>query len=35
MTEHKHGMKTKTIKSIIRRKVDGWLETIEDAALKE
>ena len=35
MTDHKHGMKAKTIKSIIRRKVDGWLETIEDAVLKE
>jgi hypothetical protein len=34
VTEHKHGMKTKTIKSIIRRKVDGWLDTIEDSALK-
>lgn len=35
MSEHRHGMKTKTIKSILRRKIDGWLDTIEDAALKE
>jgi len=30
-----HGMKAKSIKSIIRRKVDGWLETIEDKDLRE
>jgi hypothetical protein len=30
-----HGMKAKSIKSIIRRKVDGWLDTIEDKDLKD
>jgi hypothetical protein len=30
----KHGMKAKTIKSILRRKIDSWLETIEDKELR-
>ena len=29
------GMKAKTIKSIIRRKVDAWLESIEEPAMRE
>ena len=29
------GFKTKTIKSIIRRKIDQWLESIEDEALRK
>lgn len=29
------GMKAKTIKQILRRKVDQWLETIEDSAVKQ
>jgi len=29
------GMKARTIKSIIRRKIDGWLDTIEDKSLKD
>jgi len=31
----KHGLKSKTIKSILRRKIDGWLETIDDEILRE
>jgi len=31
----KHGMKSKSIKSIIRRKIDSWLETIEDKKLRD
>jgi len=35
MTEEtKHGLKTKTIKGIIKRKIDQWLETVEDEALR-
>ena len=34
MIEYKRGLKTKTIKSILRRKVDAWLETIDDDALR-
>jgi len=30
-----HGFKSKTIKSILRRKVDEWLVTIEDEALRD
>ena len=30
-----HGMKAKTIKTIIRRKVDAWLESITDKLLRE
>lgn len=33
--EHRSGMKAKTIKSVISRKIDQWLETIEDSALRE
>lgn len=29
------GLKAKTIKSIIRRKLDAWLETIEDESLRD
>jgi hypothetical protein len=29
-----HGMKAKTIKRIVRRKIDNWVETIEDKALQ-
>jgi len=29
-----HGLKAKTIKSIIRRKLDGWLDTIDDEGLR-
>lgn len=32
---HARGLKAKTIKSIIRRKLDAWLETIEDEGLRE
>ena len=31
----KHGLKSKTIKSILRRKIDAWLETIDDEILRE
>lgn len=31
----RHGMKAKTIKSVLRRKIDAWLETIEDEALRK
>ena len=34
MIEYKRGLKTKTIKSILRRKIDAWLETIDDEALR-
>lgn len=34
MIEYKRGLKTKTIKNILRRKVDAWLETIDDDALR-
>ena len=30
-----HGLKTKTIKSIIRNKVNAWLETIDDETLRK
>ena len=30
-----HGMKSKTIKSIIRRKIDSWLESIPNEALRK
>lgn len=30
-----HGLKAKTIKSVIRRKLDAWLDTITDEALRE
>lgn len=30
-----HGMKAKTIKSILRRKINNWLETIEDEELRK
>jgi hypothetical protein len=30
-----HGFKAKTIKSVLRRKVDEWLATIEDEALRD
>lgn len=34
--EHgKHGLKAKTIKSVIRRKLDAWLETITDESLRD
>ena len=29
-----HGMKAKTIKGIVRRKIDNWIETIEDKSLQ-
>lgn len=31
----KHGLKSKTIKSVLRTKVDAWLETIEDEDLRK
>jgi hypothetical protein len=31
----KHGLKSKTIKSVLRRKIDAWLETIDDEILRE
>ena len=31
----RHGMKTKTIKSIYRKKIDHWLASIEDEALRQ
>lgn len=31
----KHGLKSKTIKSILRNKVNAWLDSIEDEALRE
>lgn len=31
----KHGLKSKTIKSVLRNKVDAWLETIEDEDLRK
>jgi hypothetical protein len=31
----KHGLKSKTIKSILRNKVNAWLETIEDEDLRK
>lgn len=31
----KHGMKAKSIKSIIRRKIDLWLETIDNESLRK
>jgi hypothetical protein len=34
-TVHSHGLKAKSIKSIIRRKIDLWLETIEDKELRK
>lgn len=30
----KHGLKTKTIKAILRKKIDDWLATIEDESLR-
>ena len=30
---YKHGMKAKTVKDIIRRKMDGWFQTITDETL--
>lgn len=33
MSELNHGLKAKTIKEIIRRKIDQWLASIEDKAL--
>ena len=35
MTDTKHGMKAKTIKSIIHNKVNDWLESIEDVTLRK
>lgn len=34
-TPETHGLKAKTIKSIMRRKLDAWLETITDEALRD
>lgn len=34
-TPESHGLKAKTIKSIMRRKIDAWLETITDNALRD
>lgn len=34
-TPETHGLKSKTIKSIMRRKLDAWLETITDRALRD
>lgn len=34
-TPEPHGLKAKTIKSIMRRKIDAWLETITDNALRD
>lgn len=34
-TPETHGLKAKTIKSIMRRKLDAWLETIADEALRD
>ncbi len=31
----KHGMKSKTIKSVLRRKVDAWADTIKDENLRD
>lgn len=31
----KHGMKSKTIKSVLRNKVNAWLETIDDEGLRK
>jgi len=30
-----HGLKAKTIKSVIRRKIDAWLDTIADESLRD
>ena len=30
-----HGLKSKTIKSVLRNKVNEWLETIEDESLRK
>lgn len=32
--ELKQGMKAKTIKSVLRRKIDAWLNSIEDEDLR-
>ena len=34
VNQSKHGMKAKTIKSIIHNKIEHWLESIEDVSLR-